>query len=825
MEEEIEETQRQISRSTELIRSAFEGLTTLHSRVTEASFVRAQGRLLSGPDNVSGSAPPSGRNAMDPGHHAILLSSPAQMTSSSTTLSSLPVAATPSPPESSLQRRMSESELSTLRTEIVTSTESVRQRASELDQLRRAIVQHTSDRRRQLARLTAANNQSRSSLTADASSQTELLAGTTIPPRSRRLLLESSLRQLGSEEPSTSLGALVSARTSSTPSAEHTTHISAGNNHGTASFLSTSVPAAIQVRSPASPIPSGIATRLSRLAQEIQQDISRISQQSESLMSWIDEHRARLDAAAVTSTRPLGRTADRPPSPSANRTPRPSHATPAMGSSTSSEPPSTTSNTPARTTPSGSRVFSMPIRSLGTSSTSSSDRGDAAAVSAHPTPIRPRRMSDIMRRQYLRGSRMSAPTGLSARSGTGDEDGDGPLSRSSRMDGAPSREPPPPPAMPDATSALAPDRELVDAVFRVRGALARARDAHRAPEGGENEDETEPTETRSYRVRRRLNADGDEVVQRVPTRREPALREGARRRGGSSRNLWATEEEDAASDRRQDRPFSEAVARPPERPRRTSWFREEDGPGGDTEWLEALARLDALSQDAAVARTERERRERPGRNDLSYPVNLGGIQPSRWSRQSTETSTEDYDAVMRTRALALAGRSSSPQAAGGSGTTATPPLHVHAQTTRPLSFMPTTQTTPGSLWNDSNVRVRIRAAVARVEEDMRALDAAWERALPGPPAQAPAPSRSQRQQVRPPFVWPFDPSPSPPLERSSAAEPETQMWGSPVPFCPSLLPLPRVEDVDDLQARSRAFGGAKKVARMPRRRSTSLAGR
>ncbi len=140
---------------------------------------------------------------------------------------------------------------------------------------------------------------------------------------------------------------------------------------------------------------------------------------------------------------------------------------------------------------------------------------------------------------------------------------------------------------------------------------------------------------------------------------------------------------------------------------------------------------------------------------------------------------------------------------------------------RPFSLVSTTQNTPGSLWNDSGVRVRIRSAVARLDEDMRALDAARERAQ----SQHPLTSAS---------FWPPDYAdaygspPSPTLERSSAAgagdgDLEQPVWGSPTPFYPSPLPLPRVENVSSLQARSRAYGGAK-VARMSRRRAP-VAGR
>lgn len=80
------------------------------------------------------------------------------------------------------------------------------------------------------------------------------------------------------------------------------------------------------------------------------------------------------------------------------------------------------------------------------------------------------------------------------------------------------------------------------------------------------------------------------------------------------------------------------------------------------------------------------------------------------------------------------------------------------------------------------------------------------------------------------------PSPSPPLDRprhdmnASRTAPGYQRtadleWGSRTPFRPSPLPLPLVEDVTSLEARSRVFGGAKKYVRMPRRKVLAQAGR
>ncbi|KAI8983372.1 hypothetical protein BD414DRAFT_490708 [Trametes punicea] len=127
---------------------------------------------------------------------------------------------------------------------------------------------------------------------------------------------------------------------------------------------------------------------------------------------------------------------------------------------------------------------------------------------------------------------------------------------------------------------------------------------------------------------------------------------------------------------------------------------------------------------------------------------------------------------------------------------------------------------------------------------MRALDAARERAYSftqaaSQPQPAPPPSGAARPPR--PLFWPLDgrdvASPSPPPERPSraqgapdldatavAGDVERAMWGSPTPFYPSPLPLPLVQEMNSLEARSKVFGGAKKVtARLPRRRT--LAGR
>ena len=172
-------------------------------------------------------------------------------------------------------------------------------------------------------------------------------------------------------------------------------------------------------------------------------------------------------------------------------------------------------------------------------------------------------------------------------------------------------------------------------------------------------------------------------------------------------------------------------------------------------------------------------------------------------------------AAMRARAQSLIS-STAPSRALGAVTLPPPP-----PTTRPLSFVPTTQGTPGSLWTDSGVRVRLRSAATYIDADTDgALD--------------PLPGASERARRAPlPPGPPLDPRLGP-AHRAAAERPrrarepqqhaERPVWGSPAPFLPSVLPLPRVGDVTSLEARKRAFVGAKAVVRMPRRRGIAQAG-
>ncbi|KAI0325609.1 hypothetical protein GY45DRAFT_1356627 [Cubamyces sp. BRFM 1775] len=873
MEAEIEETRRQMQRGAELIQNAFEGLTELHNRVTEVTSMRNQGQAAASPDpNATGSSSrEDSRNAMDPGHDAIILSSATQ--SDATVPVPAPTAQVNTSPSG--RPRPSDPALSNLSAEILMSSESVRRRASELDELRRAIVQHSRERHRQLARSASQDTPSLPAATEVALPAPGHVISTltsSIPARSRRLLLESSLRQAAADESATSLGAMVSVRTSASSAASGSPNAAlsqSGSIHPSPSRTDVPSPAA---RSFA--IPPGLTTRLTRLAHEIQQDISRISQQSETLMTWINEHRARLDAA--TSALNSNNTTPQ----SAESTPRPSYATiPTATTSTS------TISAPRADTGVQSGATTVTVRIGADSRAESERRTEAAAVAAHPIVARPR------------DSPRSTQPDVSSSPSRHDNSFDGPLSRRTRREVSPVARPMPTPpgasSVLDAASSLTADPAFVDAIARVRDAIARARYARRTPSEDRDADrDEEPTESRNHRVRRRLNADGDEEVWRVPTRRERRYEDYGWQGPPSVSDadpFWRETRENrneataSASGRREGgqryryvEPRSRREYDNARNYSRDGWPVMDDGDDDDDEeeWIGALTRLDALSRGTAAARAERESwMSMFGRDDrspptyrrdldeLAYPINLGNSswrtsQPSRQGIEMSPNDDSEYErsiAAMRARAIALT--SSRPPARSldsASASVPPPPPPI-----RPLSFMSTTQTTPSSLWNDSNVRVRLRAAVSRlIDEDMRARERVQAQAAPSfspssasqQAAAAASHSQSQSQYTPRAPYWSFDPrddvSPSPPLERAGrgaregaqcarargeAAELGRPMWGSPTPFYPSPLPLPLVSasgsgaEMSSLEARSRAFGAAKRVARVPRR--GTLAGR
>ncbi|KAI0762588.1 hypothetical protein C8Q74DRAFT_1371604 [Fomes fomentarius] len=835
MDDEIEETQRQLRRSATLLQGAFEGLSTFNSRVSEASLIRRQGGSSVPvprapiPQHLTTVGPVPveegmSRRTMDPGHDVIVISSSdsAPIASTSTSPPSLPTSSAMS--ASPRWTRPSESTLVSLRSELLASTQSVRERASELEELRRSIVQYS---------------QERNATPADAASPSIVETDPGVREAqgpSRRTLLDYSLRQRAASESTTSHGIMVAARSSSPPSdtgTMSTTNFAAAQS-ATASTGSNSLatatpsPLAEGARLLPPPVPTVIASRVTRLAQEIQQDIARITQQSESLMAWINDHRSRLDSSTRSSvlTHPPQQRGGASREPTAG----PSIVRRLNVPVAPGNPPPTTSNSDTVTfsAPSlGITIGPFPRSAVSARSDATpTPRRRASETGNRPreqpteggstsqSPTRPRRTPDVaVRARYLRQNVPSSWSMISPVAASPHED------RSPSWSAFPEPGQDGPLLLPMSTSHTAEagtstgsvfdDPDLLEATGRVRLAVARARAARRVAELEEDGGGGDVTEPRSYRVHRRYNADGDEEDVRIAPR--PEMSPGL----GETTGDRAREDSDDAEE-------------------------EVEGGAEDQAWMQALSRLDALSRESAARDTVtneefgRARWDPPpavrrrdtmrsgadagATSSLARRTQRGAGWPRLSARGDPETSTEEDEyernlAAMRARARSLINSSSS-RILGGATLPPPPP------TTRPLSFVPTTQGTPGSLWNDSNVRVRLRSMAQRLDEDMRlVLDAARERGDY--------------------YMSTIVPSPSPPLDRprhdmnasgtapanQHAADLERPTWGSPTPFRPSPLPLPLVEDVTSLEARSRVFGGAKKYVRMPRRKVLAQAGR
>ncbi|KAH9846587.1 hypothetical protein C2E23DRAFT_851952 [Lenzites betulinus] len=544
IEEEIEETQRQIRRSAQLIQSAFEGLSTLHGRVTEAAALRTQARTASGPSRNQAAATDAsgsrsvqspGRSAMDPGHNAILLSTVLQLPAATDTAA--PAATAPAP--SVGPSAASISTLSNLGSDLMTSSESVRSRAGELDELRRAIAMHSLDLRahafRELERDRTPRNAPLADTSATAASGEVREASENLPPqvvRSRTLAGDSAFQRRFADDPSTSLGVMVTARASLAAARRNAATPTNADEHreaGRASVSSASSSSSHRPSPPPSrpsqsasssssspppadanaPIPDGIATRFSRLAQEIQQDISRISQQSESLMSWINDNRARIDAGLAAIRPPLSltlaiptppreRTADRSPSPSANRTPRPAHANIAAATAAASVLGLATH---------------VPVTTANAFSGATSGAGSDAA---NLTP-RERYVLQLLEAANGGHRRWDAPSSLPAPDANGTSNGPSPsTSRDVLATSTSTPLSPPPPAAPGAeVSTTYLETDYVAALARVRALTRRGPTLNDADESSSEE---EPPVRRGHRVRRRLNADGDIVERSVPVR-------------------------------------------------------------------------------------------------------------------------------------------------------------------------------------------------------------------------------------------------------------------------------------------------------------------
>ncbi|TFK93003.1 hypothetical protein K466DRAFT_581328 [Polyporus arcularius HHB13444] len=797
MDNEIEETHRQLRRSAALIQDAYQGLSTLHTRVSEASSIRAQSASSLAPLPRAPFTPQSTtagpvdehtrRSTMDPGHDVIVISSDSELTPSPSTSASPPSSspATGTSPRRS-GTRSSDPTLASLRTELLASTQSVRDRAMEFDDLRRSILQYSQER-----------NTSPAEGAFPPGTDTASRAQESHPPASRRMQLENSLRQRAAAESATSLGMMVAARSRSPPS-----NIGAPSPNASASSFSAPFPSAAPIaasssspsaRIPGAPIPSSIASRVTRLAQEIQQDIARITQQSESLMAWINEHRARLDAASAarssrTATSDIAtiravHMSTTHPSPTES-------LVPALSVSAVPQPPAATRRETGETTRAREQVRRLREQAVEGGST------------PQAIPIQSRRSPDgVVRARYLRQS-VSANFSTNFPSSSPREE----PSSSWRSSGSFSTPAIAFPSMSPSTTITADaatstgsygDPEVVQSIDRVRAALARARVLRRGLEADDTDMERSP----SYMVRRHLNADGEEEVVHITMGSE------------SSNGLSETAE----------------------RPRDETDETEEDDEYANEAWLQALSRLDAMSrQTAARDAAPRSARNAPSTSgwDLPpmtrggtrlgttnprtystgpYAINLPQRDARRWRDEPppSEDAEAEYErdiATMRARARSLI--SSAASARTLSGTTLPPP--PPANYVRPTLF-PTTSTqgsgSPSSLWNDTSAR----SVFSRYQALFRETDperGSHTQASLGVSSPSSPPERARRHRT----------------VEARGANLEQPMWGSPTPFYPSPLPLPLVQHVGSLAVRSQAFAVPKVLARIPRRRGIAQAG-
>ncbi len=744
---------------------------------------------------------------MDPGHDVIVISSDSELTPSPSTSASPPSSspATGTSPRRS-GTRSSDPTLASLRTELLASTQSVRDRAMEFDDLRRSILQYSQER-----------NTSPAEGAFPPGTDTASRAQESHPPASRRMQLENSLRQRAAAESATSLGMMVAARSRSPPS-----NIGAPSPNASASSFSAPFPSAAPIaasssspsaRIPGAPIPSSIASRVTRLAQEIQQDIARITQQSESLMAWINEHRARLDAASAarssrTATSDIAtiravHMSTTHPSPTES-------LVPALSVSAVPQPPAATRRETGETTRAREQVRRLREQAV--------EGGSAPQA----IPIQSRRSPDgVVRARYLR---QSVPANFSTNfpSSSPREES----SSSWRSSGSFSTPAIAFPSMSPSTTITADaatstgsygDPEVVQSIDRVRAALARARVLRRGLEADDTDMERSP----SYMVRRHLNADGREEVVHITMRSE------------SSNGLSETAE----------------------RPRDETDETEEDDEYANEAWLQALSRLDAMSrQTAARDAAPRSARNAPSTSgwDLPpmtrggtrlgttnprtystgpYAINLPQRDARRW-RESvsccpiafvllttfssqgdepppSEDAEAEYErdiATMRARARSLISSAASARTLSGTTLPPPPPTDYVRRT-----LFPTTSTqgsgSPSSLWNDTSAR----SVFSRYQALFRETDperGSHTQASLGVSSPSPPPERARRHRT----------------VEARGANLEQPMWGSPTPFYPSPLPLPLVQDVGSLAVRSQAFAVPKVLARIPRRRGIAQAG-
>ena len=620
-------------------------LQRLHNRVSEASpSARSLTDTSSAISTTQftqdrAGSPGMPPNSMDPGHDVIVISAEnSTLPPPSSTSTSVPVPQTqPRTSSSSIIAplsprgpRPSDPALAALGSELRTMTQSFRERVGEFDELRRAIAQYAQERHNR--GVTAERARSRSPPpnaepynpvpyqplypeanssspevvppgTAQAASETNAprrFDGRIRPirggmrPSNRPISL---LRPREGNESETSLGMLVAARTAASSNDNNSV---ADTPTITPATISASVrstgdrprPVAFPVEDPyrstggrpsSRALPSNITARITRLAQEIQQEGARITQQAESLRSWINERNSRLDAlrpsASVTATRNIFSGA-RPISTIGMDL----NPTMILGEEYEPAPIPNLAPPPRFTTDLFPEPSMVPLSEIPRANEPVRGR----ELPTDTSPARSRRTPEgAVRARYLR---QNVPTNWSAmvqsasntredRSGgvpwnsRRERTTDGPLSPPSRTIGLTGHRG----GLRDAGTSMSASTgtalddfevESYNPANSVRAALAIARTRSQGRVMDVADDDEDFTDSRSYRVRRRYNADGDEEVIRIPLRRET-----------SSSSLPGPE---LSLDRR-----------PP------PLELEDDGEEEDS-WMEAISRLDTMSRRSAA---------------------------------------------------------------------------------------------------------------------------------------------------------------------------------------------------------------------------------
>ena len=551
-------------------------------------------------------------------------------------------------------------------------TQSFRERVGEFDELRRAIAQYAQERHSR--GVTVERTRSRSPppstdpynpapyqpLYPDASSSSPEVApagtaqavsnmgvprrfdGRTRPTRGALRIFDrptSLIRPQDGNESETSLGILVAARTA------------ASSNNNSVADTPTLTPASISAsarttgdrprpvasplnyentggRPPSRVLPSNITARITRLAQEIQQEGARITEQAESLRSWINDRNARLNALR--------------PSVPVSATTQPARLLSTRGVDSNPTIIRGEEHDPTPTIPTATASPRFSTRVLRDPPQVPSSQIPRASES--DAPGRPRRPPEgVVRARYLR---QSVPTSWSATSPsasvTNPRDDpsarvtwsnrrervtDGPLSPPLRTIGPTGnrgalRDTGTSVPMSASTGTVLDDFEVesyspANVHARAATALARVRSHRRVVDVTDDDDDF--TDSRSYRVRRRYNADGDEEIIRVSLRPEVSSSPGS----GSGLSLE----------------------------RRRAPLDLEDDSGEEDSWMEGISRLDTMSRRSAARPPDEWQLPRMVRSGTQmgttapspsafpvYPVNLAGRRSTRGWRECLSVS-------------------------------------------------------------------------------------------------------------------------------------------------------------------------------------------